>query len=77
MTEAETRDWIAERAGQLALTFRGLEASEGDGLLLRIEIDGYSSQTALMDLMMDMRLLGLQPTLLGAGPDPEDGYQYR
>jgi hypothetical protein len=77
MTEAETHAWITERAGQLALTFRGLDESGDDGLLLRIEVDGYSSQTALMDLMMDMRLLGLQPTLLGAGPDPKDGYQYR
>jgi hypothetical protein len=77
MTESETRDWIVERAGQLTLPFRGLDGSGSDALLLRIEVDGYSTQTALMDLMMDMRLLGLQPTLLSAGPDAKDGYQYR
>jgi hypothetical protein len=77
MTEGETRAWIVERAGQLALTFRGLDESGSDGLLLRIDVDGYSSQTALMDLMMDMRLLGLQPTLLGADPETKDGYEYR
>jgi len=77
MTEPETHDWIAERARQLALTFRGLDGSGGDALVLRIEVDGYSTQTALMDLMTDMRLLGLQPTLLGAGPEAKDGYQYR
>ncbi len=77
MTESETHAWIVERARQLTLTFRGLDGSGSDTLLLRIDVDGYSTQTALMDLMTDMRLLGLQPTLLGTGPDVKDGYQYR
>ena len=76
MTEAETRGWIVQRAGELALAFRGLEESGSDALLLRIDVDGYSTQTALLDLMTDMRLLGLRPTLLGAS-EAKDGYQYR
>jgi hypothetical protein len=65
------RAWVIERAlvGQRALVLSVPEASWGQGLRLRVEIDDRAAETAeeeLADLMMDMRLLGLAPEILSA-----------
>jgi hypothetical protein len=69
MSESEMRAWIAERARdhqpQLALGAR--DGSDKDQRLLRVKILAQSIEVAddqLAELMMDMRLLGLRPTVL-------------
>ena len=65
------RAWVIDRAlvRQRALVLSVPEASMGQGLRLRVEIDEDAMATAeeeLADLMMDMRLLGLAPEVLTA-----------
>jgi hypothetical protein len=69
MTSSEMRAWVIDRAlvRQRALILSVPEASWGQGLRLRVEIDDSETATAeeeLADLMMDMRLLGLAPEVL-------------
>ena len=64
--------WVIDRAlvRQRALALSVPEASLGQGFRLRVEIDDSAAETAeeeLSDLMMDMRLLGLQPAVLPPG----------
>ena len=65
------RAWVIDRAlvRQRALVLAVPDASWGQGLRLRVEIDETAMETAeeeLADLMMDMRLLGLSPEMLAA-----------
>ena len=72
--------WVIDRAlvRQRALVLSVPEASWGQGLRLRVEIDEAEMATAeeeLADLMMDMRLLGLSPEVVNgdeADRQPED-----
>jgi hypothetical protein len=71
MSSSEMRAWVIDRAlvRQRALVLSVPEASWGQGLRLRVEIDEAAMATAeeeLADLMMDMRLLGLSPEVLTA-----------
>jgi hypothetical protein len=75
MTESEMRAWITERARtrQPQLALAGPDGSESQPQLLRVEVRADSIEAAeeqLTDLMMDMRLLGLRPTVV---PAPGDG----
>jgi hypothetical protein len=65
------RAWIAERARahrpQLALGAQ--DGSDSEQRLLRVEVPANSIEAVeeqLAELMMDMRLLGLRPTVLQA-----------
>jgi hypothetical protein len=69
------RAWVIDRAlvRQRALVLSVPEASWGQGLRLRVEIDEAEMATAeeeLADLMMDMRLLGLSPEVVN-GDEPD------
>jgi hypothetical protein len=85
MTELEMRSWITKRAGagQPELALRGRAGSPDQARLLRAELHAESIESAdeqLADLMMDMRLLGLRPSIVssaGSGYSAQDGYQYR
>jgi hypothetical protein len=85
MTELEMRSWITKRsaAGGPALALRGRDGPEDQTRLLRAELQAESigaAEEQLADLMMDMRLLGLRPSIVssaGAGYAAQDGYEYR
>jgi hypothetical protein len=71
MTESEMRSWIASRA-QSWNPVLALRDGEGSGALL-LHVDVGPDPTApateqLIDLMTDMRLLGLRPAIV-----PDDG----
>ena len=66
---AEMRAWISHRArdGKPALALGRAAGSERGSLLLRVELRSDSPDAAeeeLTDLLTDMRLLGLRPTLV-------------
>jgi hypothetical protein len=69
MSESEIRAWISKQATsrQPALTLTRRHLADGPVLLLHVA-PGAGSATAaneqLADLMMDMRLLGLCPTVV-------------
>ena len=68
MSDAEMRAWIAERtrAGRSTLTIGEAGGRDPDGLVLRVDLRADSVEAAdeqLADLMLDMRLLGLRPSL--------------
>jgi hypothetical protein len=72
MTESEMRSWITSRAQSCkpALVLTGDESSAA-GLLLHVDArpDPTASATEqLIDLITDMRLLGLRPAIV-----PDDG----
>ena len=81
MTVSEVRAWLVDRAlarGR-ALALSVPEGAWGQqGLRLRVELDDSKVETAeeeLADLIMDMRLLGFRPAVLGPRKDratPED-----
>ncbi len=69
LTAAEMHAWVIDRAlvRQHALVLSGPDGSRRDGLVLRVEVDDDALDTAreeLSDLIMDMRLLGLRPTVI-------------
>jgi len=76
--ESEMRAWIAERArgrGPALILGRPDHSSHH---VLTVRMHGESVEAAeeqLTDLMLDMRLLGLRPAVMGA--PAEDGYEYR
>lgn len=69
MSDSEIQAWISKEATsrQPALLLSRRHLSDGPALLLRVA-PGAGSATAaneqLADLMMDMRLLGLRPTIV-------------
>ena len=69
MSDSEIQSWISEQAtnGRPALTLSRGNLSNGQVLFVRLAL-GVSSATAaneqLVDLMMDMRLLGLRPAVV-------------
>lgn len=67
MTESEMRAWVTER-GRVHRSDRGLGGERG-ALLLCVDIEANSraAEAQLTDLMMDMRLLGLRPTVVSRG----------
>lgn len=72
MTESEMRSWITAQAQSYkpALVLSG-EDGMGAGLLLHIDVPADPTASApeqLIDLMTDMRLLGLRPAIV-----PDDG----
>lgn len=67
---SEMRAWISQRlgAGYAGLALGKLQRSELGDLVLRVYVREESVASAdqdLADLMMDMRLLGLRPSLVG------------
>ncbi len=69
MGVSEMRAWVIGRASarQPALTLSVPEAPSSDRLLLRVELDDDAMGTAeddFIDLMTDMRLLGLRPEVV-------------
>lgn len=71
MTESEMRAWITER-GRVRPPERDPEKAGGAGtgaLLLCVDVqaDGKAAEEQLTDLMMDMRLLGLRPSVVSRG----------
>jgi hypothetical protein len=75
MTDWELRTWLTERARACrpALARSGPDGSARQALVVRVEVQADSIEAAeeqLTDLMMDMRLLGLRPTVV---PAPGDG----
>jgi len=65
----ELRAWIGRRVGtgRPVLTRGRVQGSERRALLLRVELQSESddqTQEEVVDLMADLRLLGLRPTLL-------------
>ena len=68
MTESELRAWIGQRAraGLPSLALDGLQSSDSERQLLRVQLQGESieaDEAQLSELMMDMRLLGLIPVV--------------
>ncbi|HET6867251.1 MAG TPA: hypothetical protein VFH80_15125 [Solirubrobacteraceae bacterium] len=68
MGESEMRAWVSERArvARLAVSLGPADGAESSPLMLRVEFqhDGAAAEDQLADLMMDMRLLGLRPTVV-------------
>ncbi len=79
------RSWITKRsaAERPALALRGRDGPASQTRLLRAELQAESIEAAeeqLADLLMDMRLLGLRPSIVsstGASHSAQDGYEYR
>ena len=72
MSVSEMRAWIIDRdvarPGTLALS--GPDESSSHGLRLRVDINDDERGTVeeeLIDLMTDMRLLGLRPVVVPSG----------
>jgi hypothetical protein len=61
LSESEMRSWVMERAQ----TRRPMVALDGSGPVLRVDIAAEAADDQLADLMLDMRLLGLRPTVVG------------
>jgi hypothetical protein len=71
MTESEMRAWVTER-GRVRPPERSPGAAggvESEALLLCVDVqaDSKAAEEQLTDLMMDMRLLGLRPTVVSHG----------
>lgn len=68
--ESEMRAWIAERARERgpSLSLGRPDHRRQHVLRVRMHADGESVEEQLTDLMLDMRLLGLRPSLLEAPP---------
>ena len=71
MTDSEMRAWVTER-GRVRPPDRGPEragGAESAALLLCVDVqaDSRAAEEHLTDLMMDMRLLGLRPTVVSRG----------
>ncbi len=69
MSDSEIEAWISKQATsrQPALILTRRHLADGPALLLRVAPGAGSTTTAneqLADLMMDMRLLGLRPTVV-------------
>ncbi len=69
MSDSEIQAWISKEATsrQPSLVLTRRQLSDGSGLLLRVAPGARSGTAAneqLADLMMDMRLLGLRPTVV-------------
>jgi hypothetical protein len=69
MSESEMRAWIDQRArtGRPAVALDGSASSASEPRLLRVEVLGDADQAAgddLSDLMLDMSLLGMSPTVV-------------
>ena len=69
----ELRAWISQRlgSGRAALTRSRLNGSDMPAMVLRVEVRGPTDdavQENLADLLTDLRLLGLRPTLLSEQP---------
>jgi hypothetical protein len=69
----ELHAWISQRlgSGRAALTRTRLADSDRAAVLLRVEVDGSTEaamQEEVADLVTDLRLLGLRPTLLSEQP---------
>jgi hypothetical protein len=65
----ELRAWISHRpgSGRVVLTRSRLNGSDRPSVLLRVEVDSDSDDALreeVTDLLTDLRLLGLRPTLL-------------
>jgi hypothetical protein len=68
MTESELRAWITgrARAGTPPLVLDGLRSSDTERRVLRVELSvepTEAREAQLSELMMDMRLLGLNPAV--------------
>jgi hypothetical protein len=69
----ELRAWISQRigSGRAALTRTRLAGSNRAAVLLRVEVDADTDEAMheeVADLVTDLRLLGLRPTLLTEQP---------
>jgi len=75
--ESEMRAWIAERARERgpSLSLGRPDHTRQHLLRVRMHVNGESAEEQLTDLMLDMRLLGLRPSLVEARA--EDGYEYQ
>ncbi len=75
--ESEMRAWIAERARERgpSLSLGRPDHARQHVLRVRLHVNGASAEEQLTDLMLDMRLLGLRPSLVEA--PAEDGYEYQ
>ena len=65
----ELRAWISHRlgSGRVALTRSRIDGSTRAAMLLRVELPASSEESMqedIEDLVTDLRLLGLHPTLL-------------
>ncbi len=72
LSKSEVRAWLKERtrAGTPAITLDGADRAECGALVLRVEApEDWTGavEDQIADLLMDMRLLGLRPTV---GPFP-------
>jgi hypothetical protein len=77
LAESEMRAWIAERARSRGPALSLGRPDESRQHMLRVQMHADSSESAeeqLTDLMLDMRLLGLRPSVVHPA---EDGYQYQ
>jgi hypothetical protein len=71
MSGSEMRAWINERAQTRspAITLCVTDCADRDPQVLRVQVPGEwtgAAEDQLADLVMDMRLLGLRPTILSA-----------
>jgi len=69
MAASELRAWISERAqsGNPMLMLDGSQSGRDEAQILRVHVQADCVQAAdeqLADLMLDMRLLGLRPSVV-------------
>jgi hypothetical protein len=69
ISETEMRGWVSDRAraGPPAITLDESDRGESDPLLLRVEVQEGGTEAVedqLAEPLMDMRLLGLRPTVV-------------
>jgi hypothetical protein len=69
LSKSEVRAWVNERtrAGPPAITLDAADRAERGALVLRVEApEDWTGavEDQIADLMMDMRLLGLRPTIV-------------
>jgi hypothetical protein len=71
MSDSQMRAWISERARahQPVLALGNDVREHGDGMLMRVDLQAESeaAEGQLTDLLLDMRLLGLRPSVVTAG----------
>lgn len=73
ISATDIRGWVNERAraGPPAITLDETDRGESDPLLLRVKVQEDCTEAVedqLAELMMDMRLLGLRPTVVPGQP---------